>query len=236
VQSGPLAISIEPAPETSFVLNLGTSGSNLIVSPATVVFTAASPAASFTIFPLTPNIGRATSPNYPGVGVSYSSTPTTFAVTGRDATDTTAAYTIPLVNNVGIIVTPGSFIFKHPRYQLDVKSKIHVEISALPRSDVVLTLFANNIQFEPSYVVFVAGGSTKQEITVTPVHTTSYELDYASFKVDYIVSGTNAGDYITPPESLHYIAIPRGYIAAIVIVPFFFLLAVGFGLFKLLQK
>jgi len=205
----------------------------MIISPSIIVFTAASPAASFTITPLTPNIGRPNGLNIPGQGSSVTYSISTFSITGRDATET-GAYAIPLVNPVGILVSPGSFSLKHPRYQMDVKTKIHVEISVLPRSDVVLTLFANNMDFEPSYVVFTAGGATKQEITVTPRHTTSYELDYASFKVDYIVSGTNLGDYITPSESLHYIAIPRGYIAAIILIPLFFLIVVGLGIFKLM--
>jgi len=219
VQSPPLVISVEPAPTSSFVLNLASSGVSLIISPSILVFTPTSPAATFTILPLSATIGRAISINIPGYSAEYTTSSSSISLSGRDAADSTAAYAIPLVQTAGVIVLPGSFSLRHPRYQMDVTSKVTVEISILPRSDVVLTLFANNLDFEPSYVVFVAGGATKQHISVTPRHTTSYELDYESFKVDYVVSGTNANDYSAPSESLHYIALPRGYIAAIVVVP-----------------
>jgi len=237
VQSGPLDISIEPAPTSSFVLNIAPSGIGLIISPSTLVFTPASPAATFTLLALSPTIARSSSINIPGYDPETTSYTTTITLSGRDATDAvTGAYSIPLVQTAGVIATPGSFSLRHPRYQMDVTSKVTVEISTLPRSDVVLTLFANNLDFEPSYVVFVAGGATKQHIAVTPRHTTSYELDYASFKVDYIVSGTNSNDYVSPSESLHYIALPRGYIAAIVVVPLVVIVLAVVAFLKLGKK
>lgn len=100
----------------------------------------------------------------------------------------------------------GIFILHHPRYQMEVESHVDVEISVAPLSDVVLTLYGNNMLFEPPHVTFTARGEKKQKIKVTPLHATSHEID-TDFKVNYVCTGTNAQHYMCPAETYHYIGI-----------------------------
>jgi hypothetical protein len=209
-------VDIEPAPLNTFVLTL--SASNFVFNPARLVFAPGQTHNSFTVTALSPTI-LSSSYNIPGATPGIISDAVTLSVAGRDSSDDTNR-NIPLAATVPIIVAPGYFTILHPRYQLDVKTMIKVSISVEPRSDVILTLVGNNLQFHtPQFLVFTRGGPTEQEVEVTPRHTTSYELDYTSFKVDYYVGGTNSDDYLAPSETLHYFAIPMGYIAAIVLVP-----------------
>jgi len=211
------------SPEASVQINLYSNGVDLIFNPSTIWFTPAAPTSSFTILSYDPEygvtIGFTDYTPLPGNNYGgYYEYSTTLIVYGADSTDG-SEYEIPLTQYVGVTIVPGSFVLKHPRYQMSEKTHVVVEISNLPRSDVVLTFISNNMKFEPAYVVFVADDVTTKHVVVTPLGTTSYELKYASFHVDYQLSGTNAGDYITPSETYHYIAIPQGYIAAIVLAP-----------------
>jgi hypothetical protein len=211
-----LSVSIEPVPITTYILSI-TGSSTIVFSPNRLVFSPGVTNQQFTIIPLAPTIYR-TNFNIPGTNPGSVGS---FGVQlyGSDGIDGQQRAVV-LLPPVSVIVTPGTFTILHPRYQLDVKTTISVTVSVAPRSDVVLTLLANNIQFvNAPYVIFSKDGPYTQEIEVIPRHTTSYELDYASFKVDYLVGGTNANDYFAPSETLHYIAIPMGYIAAIILVP-----------------
>ncbi len=76
----------------------------------------------------------------------------------------------------------------HPKYQTSVASHVEVEISVAPRSDVVVTLYGNNMLYEPAHVIFSANGALKQRVKVTSnifyfvLQLIIFSLGYPSFR------------------------------------------------------
>jgi hypothetical protein len=77
---------------------------------------------------------------------------------------------------------------------------MNVTVAPPPRTNVVLTLYGNNLLFVPPSITFLPGIDTLT-IDVTPIIQSNAQWNIP-FKINYFVSGANAADYIAPPESL----------------------------------
>lgn len=82
-----------------------------------------------------------------------------------------------------------------------------ITVPVAPRSDVVLTLVGNNLNFNPPHAVF-SSDVTNVTLEVTYVHRDFKDSKEIPFTVDYIVSGTNWQDFIPPAQS--YLGVSRG--------------------------
>jgi uncharacterized membrane protein YhdT len=223
VPSEPQRVTIYPVPVEPFILYLPAATAKIVYTPTQLVFAAGTNASTFTALAYATTITTDTEANIPGTQQTFTAAPNAIILAGRENGDF-QTYAIPLSTPTSVNVMPGIFVLHHPRYQMNVQSHVDVEISVAPRSDIVITLYGNNLVFEPAHVTFRAGQSLKQSVEVTPLGATSYETDDQGFKVNYICSGTNSQDYLCPSETIHYIALPRWYIAAAVLAPIGFVI------------
>jgi len=106
-----------------------------------------------------------------------------------------------LQGTLALNVVPATFKVTFPKLQIGQAGTVTIDVSAPPRSDVVLTLVANNLNFDPPYVSFSSTTTQSQNITVTAVHSDFKDSTNIPFKVDYIVSGTNWFEYIPPAQT-----------------------------------
>jgi len=106
-----------------------------------------------------------------------------------------------------INVLPAGFIVSFPHLQIGQTSTLTISTTAPPRSDVVLTLIGNNLNFNPPNLLFTKS-STVATTQVSPVHADYKDFSSLPFTVDYILSGTNQADFIAPAQS--FLAVSRG--------------------------
>jgi len=111
------------------------------------------------------------------------------------------------VSRININVLPAGFVVTFPHLQIGQTSTLTISTTAPPRSDVVLTLIGNNLNFNPPNLLFTKS-NTVATVAVTPVHADYKDFDNLPFTVDYLISGTNKADFIPPAQS--YLAVSRG--------------------------
>jgi hypothetical protein len=104
-------------------------------------------------------------------------------------------------------VLPAGFIVSFPHLQIGQTSTLTIKTTAPPRSDVVLTLIGNNLNFNPPNILFTKS-RTEASISVTPVHADYKDSEKIPFTVDYIISGSNKQDFIPPAQT--FLAVSRG--------------------------
>lgn len=113
----------------------------------------------------------------------------------------------PRAGDVSINVQAGAFIINFPHLQIGTTSTVTVSTTVPPRSDVVLTFVGNNLNFNPPSLLLTKSNN-QASVQVTPVHSDYQTSQNIPFSVDYIVSGSNANDFITPYNSK--LAVSRG--------------------------
>ncbi len=101
----------------------------------------------------------------------------------------------------------GTFKVSFSQLAIGEAGKVTISVTTPPRSDVVLTLVGNNLNFDPPYVTFTHS-VTQQSITVNVVHADFKDSDNIPFAVDYILSGSNWQDYIPPAQT--YVGVRQG--------------------------
>jgi hypothetical protein len=136
-----------------------------------------------------------------------------------------ASYFIPSTIPQTFSVLPGYFNVSIPELRLGVTSQMTVTVHPPPRTNVILTIFGNNLVFVPPSVTFLPEIVTVR-IDVTPIIQSNTQWNIP-FKVNYLLSGANAGDYLTPPESL--VSVQRPSVAPVVDVSFLFFILVIFA-------
>jgi hypothetical protein len=118
------------------------------------------------------------------------------------------ALSFPTLSGVlGVNVVPATFNVSFSPLQIGSVGSVTIYVTQTPRSDVVLTLICNNINFDPPHVTFWPGIDT-QTITATPVHADFKDSQNIPFTVDYVISGSNYADYVPPAQT--FLAVARG--------------------------
>jgi hypothetical protein len=128
---------------------------------------------------------------------------------------TTESYALafPQLQGVNAVnVVPATFSVHFNSLKLGSTSNVVINVTVAPRSDVVLTLIGNNLNFNPPYVTFNPN-VTSVTITATPVHSDFKDSDEIPFTVDYIVSGSNWREFIPPAQTFLGIAQGNGDVA-----------------------
>jgi len=145
----------------------------------------------------------------------YSNGPTTVPVSWQvtEAGETPYVLSLPINNNndgggvlaVGVVQIP--FNVKFGPLALGKTGYVQLTVPVPPRSDVVLTLIGNNLNFFPPHAVF-SPTVTNVTLQVSYAHGDYKDSMNIPFTVDYIISGTNWQDYIPPAQT--YLGVGRG--------------------------
>lgn len=85
---------------------------------------------------------------------------------------------------------------------------MNISVTAPPRSDIILTLVGNNLNFNPPHAHFTHSSGSLQSLSIEIVHADFKDSQNIPFVVDYIVSGSNWADYIPPAQT--YLGIQQG--------------------------
>jgi len=148
-------------------------------------------------------------------GGRYAASPSIVSVSWNvlEAGETTSyPLSFPTPNSVlGVNVVPATFNISFGPLAIGKIGTVTISVTQAPRSDIVLTLVANNLNFNPPHVTFFPGITT-QTIQVNPVHSDFKDSQNIPFTVDYIVSGTNWADYVPPAQT--FVGVGRGSGAA----------------------
>jgi hypothetical protein len=195
----PVTLPISISSNFSTPVVVTPSVSNVVFRPETILLSPAKPLAYFEIVGITTQSNRDN---------SESVLASVFSFHWRYVHNTNAqSHLWYPPSPIGINVLPATFEVNFPHLQIGLTSTLTISVTAPPRSDVVLTLFGNNLNFNPTYALFTAKTTTVQ-ISVTPVHSDYQASDDIPFDVYYYISGTNQADYVQPQDT--YLAVSRG--------------------------
>jgi len=142
----------------------------------------------------------------------YTASPTIVSVqwliTESGETDAYSLSFTPLTQSVlAVNVLPGAFNVAFKPLKLGTTSQVNISVTVPPRSDVVLTLIANNLNFDPPHVTFFPN-TTYQVLSVSSAHSDFKDSDNIPFTVDYIISGSNWQDYVPPAQT--FLGVSKG--------------------------
>jgi len=190
------------------------SGTYVNFIPPYLIFTPNNTAQTFTYIGncATNNLGNNYNPVITGPSPrQYTTSPAVVSVNWRilEAGETSPyALSFPTPNSVlGVNVVPATFKVSFSTLRLGTNGTVTISVTQTPRSDVVLTLVANNLNFNPPHVTFFPGVDT-QSIQVSTVHADFKDSNNIPFTVDYIVSGSNWADYVPPAQT--FVGVTRG--------------------------
>jgi len=204
-RSSPLTVSVVSPIQSPVVLQPSAGGVNFY--PPFLLFTPNVTQQTFTFLGTSTNYNLGYNINPLVIGGAYESFSTNPVFTSVSwlvrEVDEPFSYllSVPeLAGTLAVNIVPATFRVTFSSLSIGEVGSVNITVTAPPRSDVVLLLVANNLNFEPAAATF-SPNVTSQVLAVRIVHADFKSTQDVPYTVDYIVAGSNWEDFIPPAQT-----------------------------------